>query len=78
VPSTNAWAELDARVLAALDDTPRTSGELNVDLDQATVRTVLHQNVSARLVAEHIGTVRTTYTLTEAGRRHLTNVVEVA
>jgi hypothetical protein len=70
--STDAWAELDAKVLAALDDKqPQTAGELQVDLPPEHVRAALKQNVRAGFAAAHRDASRTTYTITEAGRCHL-------
>ena len=79
MPSTDAWAVADAAVLTALDDKhPRTAGELHLDLDSSVVRAVLAQNVHAGLVAAHHDASRTTYTITEAGKRHLADTLEVA
>jgi hypothetical protein len=76
---TDAWAEADAKVLAALDDTqPRTAGELGIDLPPEIIRAVLKQNVRAKFVDPHRNAVRTGYTLTEAGKRHLADTMKVA
>jgi DNA-binding PadR family transcriptional regulator len=70
--STDAWAELDAKVLAALDThLPRNAGELDLDLPPQHVRAALKQQAKAGLVAVHHDASRTSYTITEAGKRHL-------
>jgi DNA-binding PadR family transcriptional regulator len=76
--STDAWAELDAKVLAALDDQPRNAGELGLDLPPQHVRAALKQHAKSGLVAVHHDASRTSYTITEAGKRHLANAMEVA
>jgi predicted transcriptional regulator len=77
--STDAWLDADRQVLTALSkhNCPCCPTDLRVDLDQATVRMVLHQNANAGLVRQDVGAVRTTYTLTEKGRQFLADAVKV-
>jgi DNA-binding PadR family transcriptional regulator len=77
--STDAWAELDAKVLAALDsEQPRNASELELDLPPQHVRAALKQHAKSGLAAVHHDASRTSYTITEAGKSHLAAVMEVA
>jgi DNA-binding PadR family transcriptional regulator len=72
-----AYAELDAQILAALDlRQPRRGRDLRVDIPLGHVIPALRQLAREGLAAAHPAGAHTTYTLTEAGRRHL-DVVRV-
>jgi hypothetical protein len=78
MPETDAWTQADRLVLAALTDTPQTATELPVDLPPAVKRAVLAQNARAGFAAVHRDASRTRYTITDAGKRHVESVMEVA
>jgi hypothetical protein len=78
-PTDAAWAQIDTEVLTALArGRALTAGEVLPDQPRDIAVLVLSQNVHAGLVAARYDASRTTYTITEAGRKHLANTKAMA
>lgn len=73
--SVNTWAEVDELcldVLSACDDgRERTIGQIDVYQPTTVIRVAVEQLVTAGHLHVRHGEIRTTYTITDAGRRHL-------
>lgn len=79
--TTDAWTDLDNAVLGVFGDSPLDTRDVSrvlSDIPDGCVRTALRQNVDLGFLIVHRGTVHTTYRITEAGKSHLTSVMEVA
>lgn len=79
--TTNAWTDLDNAVLGVFGDLALDTRDVSKalsDIPDGCVRTALRQNVDLGFLAAHRGAVHTTYRITEAGRSHLADVLEVA
>jgi DNA-binding PadR family transcriptional regulator len=79
--TSDTWNDLNNAVLAVFKDTPLTAGDVRRvlrDVPDSYIRAALNQNTEHGFLSAHRGAVHTTYTITEAGRRHLTNTLEVA
>jgi hypothetical protein len=77
-----AWNDVNDAVLTVFtNDLPRTIGDLQraqPGVPASYIRAALHQNADLGYLTAACGAVHTTYTITEAGKRHLANVMEVA
>lgn len=76
-----AWNDLNNAVLSVFADAALNAGEVRralAGVPDRHVRTALHQLAGLGHLAAVRGAVHTSYTITEAGRRHLATVMEVA
>jgi DNA-binding transcriptional regulator PaaX len=77
-----AWNDLNYAVLAVFtNDLLRTIGDLQraqPGVPASYIRAAVHQLADLGHLTTHRGAVHTTYRITEAGRRHLTNTMKVA
>ncbi|MCU1657073.1 MAG: hypothetical protein JWO57_1729 [Pseudonocardiales bacterium] len=76
-----AWNDLNKAVLSVFADAALNAGEVRREMagvPDRHVRTALHQLTDLDYLTSARGAVHTTYTITEAGKRHLAAVMEVA
>ena len=79
--TTDAWTDLNDAVLGVFGDLALDTRDVSralPDIPDGYVRTALHQLADQELVTLHRGAVHTTYRITNAGRSHLANTMEVA
>lgn len=79
--TTDAWNDLNNAVLNVFNVVALTAGGVRRALPaipEDHIRTALQQHVEWGYLTANRGVARTTYTLTEAGRRHLANTMKVA
>jgi DNA-binding PadR family transcriptional regulator len=80
--TSHAWDDLNDAVLAVFtSDMPRTSGDIRraqPGVPDSYIRAALHHLTDLGYLAAARGAVHTTYRITEAGARHLTNTMKVA
>jgi hypothetical protein len=78
---TDLWADLNDAVLNVFTAAALTTGDVQralPDVPADYVRTALHLNAERGYLRASVGAVRTGYTLTEAGKRHLADTMKVA
>lgn len=77
-----AWNDLNDAVLAVFtSELPRTIGDLRraqPAVPDSYIRAALHQNTDLGYLKAVRGVVHTSYTITEAGNRHLANTKAMA